>query len=82
LRKLPADFSVDGQKLPLAVGKVTFVRLVTAGGHIHILGQRFKVGKRLKFQYAIATIYTQRKTRKVYHKGRLLKEFAYKLTVE
>lgn len=79
LRKLPADFSIDGQKLPIAVGKVTFIRLVTIEGHINILDQRFKVGKRLKFQYVVATIYTQRKTLKVYHKGRLVKEFAYKL---
>lgn len=82
LRKLPADFSVDGPKFPIAVGKVTFVRLVTTAGHINILGQRFKVGKRLKFHYVIATIYTQRKSLKVYHKGRLVKEFAYKLTVK
>jgi hypothetical protein len=61
------------------VGKVTFIRLVTIEGHINILDQRFKVGKRLKFQCVIATIYTQRKTLKVYHKGRLVKEFAYKL---
>jgi transposase InsO family protein len=78
-RKLPADFSVDGQKLPIAVGKVTVIRLVTAESHIHILGQRFKVGKRLKFQYVKATLYTRHKTLKVYHKGRLVKEFAYKL---
>jgi transposase InsO family protein len=82
LRKLPADFSVDRRKLPISVGKVTFIRLVTVEGYIHILGQRFKVGKRLKFQYVKATIYTQRKTLKVYHKGRLVKEFAYKLTVK
>jgi putative transposase len=79
LRKLPADFSLDGQKLPIAVGKVTFVRFVTTEGYINILDQRFKVGRRLKFQYVIATIYTHRKTLKVYHKGRLVKEFAYKL---
>jgi hypothetical protein len=29
LRKLPADFAV-GSKLPIAVGKVTFIRLVAA----------------------------------------------------
>ena len=79
LRKLPADFSVDGQRLPIAVGKVTFIRLVTVEGHINILGQCCKVGKRLKFQYVVATICTKRRTLKVYHQGRLVKEFAYKL---
>jgi transposase InsO family protein len=82
LRKLPADFSIDGRKLPIAVGKVTFIRLVRTEGHINVLGQRFKVGKRLKFLYVIATIYTQRKILKVYHKGRLVKEFAYKVAAK
>ena len=66
-------------KLPIAVGKVTFIRLVTIGWHISIRGQRFKIGKSLKFCYVVATIYTKRKTLKVYRKGRLVKEFAYKL---
>ena len=79
LRKLPADFTVDEQKLPVAAGKVTFIRLVSAKGHINILEQPFNVGKRLKFQYVKATLYTQRKTLKIYHKGRLVKAFAYKL---
>ena len=78
-RKLPADFSTDGPKFAIAVGKVTFIRLVSAKGHINILEQQFKVGKRLKFQYIKATIYTQRKTLKVYHKGRLVKQFTYEL---
>jgi transposase InsO family protein len=82
LRKLPADFNVNGQKLPITVGKVTFVRLVRSEGHINILSQRFKVGKRLKFQYVTATIYTKRKVLKIYHRGRLVKEFAYKLAAD
>ena len=64
------------------MGKVTFIRLVTIGGHIYILGQRFKIGKRLKFHYVLATIYTKHKKLKVYHKGRLVKEFAYKLAAK
>ncbi len=80
LRKLPADFGMDGQPLPIAVGKVTFIRLVSAKGGIHLLSQRFQVGKRLKFQYVKATIDTQRQTLKVYHQGHLVKQFAYPLT--
>jgi len=56
LRKLPANFSVDKPKLPIAAGKITFIRLVSAKGHINILEQQFQVGKRLKFQYIKATI--------------------------
>lgn len=79
LRVLPANFKLKGPKLPISVGKVTFVRLVSAEGNINILEQRFKVGKRLKFQYVKATLYTRYQTLKVYHKGRLLKQFDYKL---
>ena len=79
LRVLPANFKLEGSKLPISVGKVTFIRLVSAEGNINILEQRFKVGKRLKFQYVKATLYTRYQTLKVYHKGRLLKQFDYKL---
>jgi hypothetical protein len=51
LRKLPADFHVDGAKLPIAVGKVSFIRLVSAQGTINVLEQQFRVGRRIKYQY-------------------------------
>jgi transposase InsO family protein len=82
LRKLPANFTTDGKKLPVALGKVTFIRLVSTHGTISILGQSFKVGKRLKFQFVKATIYTKYKRLKVYHKGRIIKEFPYPLPVK
>jgi hypothetical protein len=82
LRKLPANFTIDGKKLPVALGKVTFIRLVSTHGTISILGQSFKVGKRLKFQFVKATIYTKYKRLKVYHKGRIIKEFPYPLPVK
>lgn len=81
LRKLPADFNVEGQKLPLAVGKVSFIRLVSAQGTMNVLGQQFKVGKRVKFQYVKATISTGPQTLKIYRRGRLCKELPCKLTV-
>jgi len=78
LRKLPADFTVE-DKLPVAIGKVTFIRLVSAQGTVRILGQSFKVGKRLKYQYVKVTIYTKYHKLKVYGKGNLIKEFSYPL---
>ena len=78
LRKLPADFTVEN-KLPIAVGKVTFIRLVAAQGTVRILGQSFKVGKRLKYQYVKVTIYTKYQKLKVYSKGKLIKELSYPL---
>jgi transposase InsO family protein len=79
LRVLPANFSLDDQKIPICVGKVSFIRLVSAEGNINILEQKFKVGKRLKFQYVKATLYTKSQTLKVYHKGYLIKQFDYEL---
>jgi transposase InsO family protein len=80
LRKLPANFTIDEKKLPIAAGKVTFIRLVSIHGTISILGQSFKVGKRLKFHYVKVTIYTKNQRLKVYHKGKLIKEFPYRLS--
>jgi len=80
LRKLPANFTINGKKLPIAVGKVTFIRLVSTQGIVSILDQSFKVGKRLKYQYVKVTIYTKRQKLKIYHKGRLIKEFPYPLS--
>jgi putative transposase len=79
LRKLPAQFSLDTEQLPLAAGKVTFIRLVSAEGRIDILEQEFTVGKRLKFQWVKATLDTQLQRLKIYHTGRLIKSFAYSL---
>jgi hypothetical protein len=76
LRKLPADFTVE-DKLFVAVGKVTFIRLVASQGTVRILGQSFKVGKCLKYQYVKVTIYTKYQKLKVYSKGKLIKEFSY-----
>ena len=80
LRKLPANFTADKKKLPIAAGKVTFIRLVSVQGTIGILGQSFKVGKRRKYQYVKVILYTKYQRLKVYHKGKLIKEFPYPLT--
>jgi transposase InsO family protein len=79
LRKLPANFTIE-QKLPVTAGKVTFIRLVSVQGTVNILEQSFKVGKRLKFQYVKVTIYTKYQRLKVYHQGKLVKEFPYPLS--
>lgn len=80
LRKLPANFTVDTAKIPLATGKVTFIRMVSGQGTVKILEQAFKLGKRLKFQYVKATLYTKSRQLKVYHKGHLVKVFSYQLS--
>ncbi len=78
-RKLPANFVGESRPLPVAAGKVTFIRLVSARGEIKILGETLKVGKRWKFQYIRATLSTEAQRVKVYHNGRLVKQLSYKL---
>jgi putative transposase len=79
LRKLPADFAIDSHALPIAAGKITFVRRVSAQGTINILGEPLKVGKRWKFQYVRATLSTEAQRVRVYHNGRLIKQPSYRL---
>jgi len=76
---LPARFAVDSRPLPVAVGKVTCIRLVAGHAQISILGEVLKLGKRLKFQYVKATWYTEAQMLKVYHHGRLVKQFSEKI---
>lgn len=78
LHKLPADFTVE-DKLPVAAGKVTFIRLTSTQGTVRILGQSFQVGKRLKYQYVKVTIYTKYQKLRIYYKGKRIKEFSYPL---
>jgi transposase InsO family protein len=80
IRKVPANFSIDTHTLPIALGKVTFIRLVSLQGTIRLLDQSFTIGKRYKGQYVKGTIYTKSHTLKLYHKGKLIKEFPYALS--
>ena len=63
--------------LPLAAGRVIFIRQVTPTGNVHLLSQTFKVGKRLKGQYVKVVLDTQRAHLTVYVKGRVLKRWPY-----
>ena len=47
-RKLPLNYLVSHDPLPIAAGRITFFRQVTKYGHVHLLSQTFLVGKRLK----------------------------------
>lgn len=80
LRKLPATCRLHQEKLPIAAGKVSFIRLVRADGSVNLLSQRFQIGRRLKHQYIKATIFTKQQVLKIYHKGRIVKQFEYPLT--
>jgi putative transposase len=77
LQKLPSRFVVPTEALPVAAGRVTFIRQVTVYGKIHLLSQTFNIGKRLKGQYVKVVLDTRHAKLTVYVKGRIFKRWAY-----
>jgi transposase InsO family protein len=78
LQMLPQQFEVPLEQLPIAVGRITFIRTISPHGNLHVLGLSFKVGRRLKGQYVKATLDTKHGTLTVYHEGHVLKRWPYK----
>lgn len=78
LQLLPTSFVVPTELLPIAAGRVTFIRMVTRQGTIHLLSQSFWIGKRLKSQYVKAVLDTARHQLTIYFKGRIFKRWPYK----
>ena len=79
LHRLPSQFTLDTHSLPIAEGRVIFIRCVTAHGRISLLSQTFFVGRRLKFTYVKAVLDTRRRQLTVYAQGRVLKRWPYAL---
>jgi transposase InsO family protein len=79
LRKLPASFVVPTGRLPLAAGRVTFLRRVNVAGAVTVLSQTFRVGKRHKGLYLRLVVDTGRGWLTAYLNGRVLKRWPYKL---
>lgn len=77
LQKLPSGYRIPVEPLPVAAGRVTFIRQVTPNGNIHLLSQTFKVGKRLKGEYVKAILDTQHGYLTVYRQGRVFKRWPY-----
>jgi putative transposase len=82
LRKLPASFVVPTGKLPLAEGRVTFIRRVSWTGTVTLLSQTFRVGKRHRGLYLRLVVDTGRGWLTAYRNGRVLKRWPYKLLNE
>jgi Homeodomain-like domain len=79
LRKLPASFVVPTGRLPLAAGRVTFIRRVSTAGTVSLLSQSFRVGKRHRGLYLRLVMDTGRGWLTAYLNGRVLKRWPYKL---
>jgi putative transposase len=79
LQKLPASFEVPTGRLPLAEGRVTFIRRVSVAGTVTVLSQVLRVGKRHRGLYLRLVIDTGRGWLTAYLNGRILKRWSYKL---
>ena len=79
LQKLPASFVVPTKRLPLAEGRVTFIRRVGVAGTVTVLSQSYRVGKKHRGLYLWLVVDTGRGWLTAYQKGRGLKRWPYKL---
>jgi transposase InsO family protein len=79
LQKLPASFVVPTSRLPLAAGRVTFLRRVSVAGTVTVLSQTFRVGKKHRGLYLRLVVDTGRQSLTAYLNGRVLKRWPYKL---
>jgi transposase InsO family protein len=79
LQKLPASFVVPTGRLPLAEGRVIFIRRVSSAGTVTVLSQRFWIGKRHRGRYLRLVVDTGRGFLTAYLNGRVVKRWPYKL---
>jgi len=67
-RKLPEDFKIDANNLPIIEGKVHFIRQVKENGTISVLNEDFDVDKSLAYEYVWATIDTKQEQLMIYYR--------------
>ena len=79
LQKLPAHFVVPTGRLPLAEGRVIFLRRVSTAGTVVLLSQVFRVGKRHRGLLLRLAVDTRRGCLTASLNGRVLKRWPYKL---
>ena len=79
LQRLPESFVVPTGRLPLAEGRVLFIRKVSVAGTVTVLSQTLRVGKRHRGLYLRLVIDTGRGWLTAYLNGRVLKRWPYKL---
>jgi transposase InsO family protein len=81
LRKLPADFTLNFDQIPVTAGKIILIRWVPVHGYIDVLGESVKIGRRLRYQYIKVVLATHTQLLKIYHNGHLIKHCAFKLRI-
>jgi hypothetical protein len=79
LPRRPASFVAPMGRLPLAAGRVTFLRRVSVAGTVTVLSQSFRVGKRHRGLDRGLVLDTGRGGLTAYLNGRVLKRWPFKL---
>jgi len=84
LRHLPKGFSLDKcmdsnghLNLPIAKGRISFIRKVGSHGKIDVNGSTYFIRKRLEGQYVVATIFTHRKRLVIKQDNKVIKSFSF-----
>jgi transposase InsO family protein len=79
LQKRPASFVVPTGRLPLAEGRVVFIRRVSVAGTVTLLSPSFRVGKKHRGLYIRLVVDTGRRLLTAYLNGQVLKRWPYQL---
>lgn len=84
IRHLPKRFNLDKYidskgrlNLPIARGRVSFIRKVDPHGKIEVNGSTYFIRRKLEGQYVIATIFTHRKRLVVKQDNKIIKSFPF-----
>ena len=84
LRHLPSAFSLEHYlddrghlALPIAKGRVSFVRKVDAHGCIEFNGAEYFIRRKLERQYVVATLSTHHRRVFVKFEGKVIKTFSF-----
>jgi putative transposase len=79
LQKLPPRYVVPTDPLPLAAGRVIFIRRVGPKGFVEVLDQSYRVGQRHQGLYVRLVLDTQRGHLTASLDGRVVKRWPYQL---
>lgn len=84
LRHLPKGFTIERYidsnghlNIPIAKGRVSFIRKVDSHGKIDVNGSAYFIRRKLEGQYVIATIFTHRKRLVVKQENKIIKSFSF-----
>ena len=84
LRHLPKRFNLDKYidsnghlNIPIAKGKISFIRKVDPHGKIEVNGATYFIRRKLEGQYVTATIFTHRKRLVVKQDNKVIKSFSF-----